>query len=164
MHLTFVDYQGKKITLDVEPSDKILNISNKLFELTGRFDNIEIDGKKINFAEIYTAANNKLIKDYEINEQSSLKLLPFPFETTRDIILDELEALFIQNMKQLSFSGCAGYPAGRDRQAVFPIPESTYNEILKNISRSPDTFFGSTQINPSREALQESALTGRQIP
>ncbi|WP_058533920.1 hypothetical protein [Legionella saoudiensis] len=97
MKLIFIDENGRKILLDSEPSASIQDIRHKLFELTGQFGHIEIDGKKI------PVSDNKLIQDYQISELSCLKLLP----TSKEEILNEMEAYIVEELSKLTSSSCA---------------------------------------------------------
>lgn len=96
MKLTFTDENGRKIILDIEPSANILDIRHKLFELTGQFEHIELDGKKIPISD------NKLIQDYQISELSCLKLL----FTSKEAMLNELEEYICKEISKLTPSSC----------------------------------------------------------
>lgn len=70
MKLNFINKAGNQIVLNIELSANIRDMRRMLFKLTGKVEHIELEGK------IIPLADNKLINEYQIREQSNLKLIP----------------------------------------------------------------------------------------
>jgi hypothetical protein len=144
MKLNFINEAGNQIVLNIELSANIRDMRRMLFKLTEKVEHIELEGK------IIPLTDNKLIHEYQISEQSNLKLIPISKKMIQTLL--EENPQFLDNNSDMHPSNDLSLSIEFD---TFDMPYK-FEIQSKNVHKpNPLCMFSPKKL--AREDLHESA-------